>query len=186
MKHSTHSSNSKTFRVCNHNTKRLAYTALIRPILEYWAVCWDPYRVGRVSALNQVQARAAKFTNNTDQMGWEALSDRRLVSRLCALFKAYSGNRAWKAIEDRLLRPHYLSREDHNRKIRSRKQRTDIGKFSFVNRTIISWNQLPADLQRLSSLNWTSLGRELRNLLQQIGLNPNFRVKSEFRTVYDL
>jgi hypothetical protein len=47
---------------------------------------------------------------------------------------------------DRLLRPCYLSREDHNRKIRSRKQRTDIGKYLFVNRTIINWNQLPADL----------------------------------------
>jgi hypothetical protein len=130
----------------NHNTKHLVYTALIRPMLEYGAVCWDPHRVGQVSALNWVQGRAAKFANNTDQIGWEALSDRRLVSRLCALFKAYSGNRAWKAVDDRLLRPHYLGREDHNRKIRSRKQRTEIGKFSFVNRTIISWNQLPADL----------------------------------------
>ena len=25
----------------NNNTKRLAYTALVRPILEYEAVCWD-------------------------------------------------------------------------------------------------------------------------------------------------
>ena len=28
----------------NNNTKRLAYMALVRPILEYGAVCWDPYR----------------------------------------------------------------------------------------------------------------------------------------------
>jgi hypothetical protein len=42
-------------------------------------------------------------------------------------------------------RPHYLSRVDHNRKIRNRKQRTDIGKFSFVNSTIQLWNKLPAD-----------------------------------------
>jgi len=28
----------------NNNTKRLVYTALVRPILEYGAVCWDPYR----------------------------------------------------------------------------------------------------------------------------------------------
>jgi len=26
-----------------------------------------------------------------------------------------------------------------------RKQRTDIGKYSFVNRTITNWNQLPAE-----------------------------------------
>jgi hypothetical protein len=39
-----------------------------------------------------------------------------------------------------LSRPCYLSREDHNRKIRTRKQKTDIGKYSFENRTIINWN----------------------------------------------
>jgi len=47
--------------------KRLAYMALVRPILEYGAVCWDPYREGQVSALNRVQKRAAKFANNTNE-----------------------------------------------------------------------------------------------------------------------
>ena len=35
----------------NNNSKRLAYAAMVRPILEYGAVCWDPYREGQVSAL---------------------------------------------------------------------------------------------------------------------------------------
>ena len=39
----------------------------------------------------------------------------------------------------------YLSRVDHVRKIRERKQRTDIGKYSSVNRTIKNWNQLTAE-----------------------------------------
>jgi hypothetical protein len=129
----------------NNNTKHLAYMALVRAILEYGAVCLDPYR-GQIGALNRVQRRAAKFANNADQTGWGSLAERRMVSRLCALFNAYTGGRAWEAIEGRLLRPCYLSREGHNRKIRSRKQRIDIGKYSFVNRTIINWNQLPADL----------------------------------------
>jgi hypothetical protein len=38
-----------------------------------------------------------------------------------------------------------VSRVDHVRKIRDRKQRADIGKYSFVNRTIKNWNQLPAE-----------------------------------------
>jgi len=38
-----------------------------------------------------------------------------------------------------------LSRVDHVWKIRDRKQRMDIGKYSFVNRTIKNWNQLPAE-----------------------------------------
>jgi hypothetical protein len=35
----------------DNNPKRLAYTSLVRPILEYGAVCWDPYREWQVSWL---------------------------------------------------------------------------------------------------------------------------------------
>jgi hypothetical protein len=55
---------------------------------------------------------------------------------MCALFKVYTGERAWKTIEDRLQVPSYLSRVDHNWKIRTRKHTADVGKYSFVNRTI--------------------------------------------------
>jgi len=120
--------------------------ALVRPILEYGAVCWDPYREGQVSALNQVQKRAAKFANNINKLGWETLAQRRLVARLCALFKAYTGGRAGKARVNRLLKPScYLSRGDPNQKIRNRKQRTDVGKYSFINSTIkVGTNYLQA------------------------------------------
>jgi hypothetical protein len=118
----------------------------VRPILEYGAVCWCPYR-GQLSALNRVQKRAAKFANNINESSWETLAQRRLIARIRALFQAYAGGRAWKAIGDGLLKPRYLGRDDHNRKIRTRKQRKDVGKYSFVNRTIKSWNQLPAGLQ---------------------------------------
>jgi hypothetical protein len=62
---------------------------------------------------------------------------------MCALFQAYTGEREWKAIGNSLQAPSYLSRVDHYWKIRARKQRTDIGKYSFVNRSITKWNQLP-------------------------------------------
>jgi len=112
-----------------NNTKHLAYTALVKPILEYGAVYWDPYLEGQVSTLNQVQKRAAKFANNINEAGW-----------------ACTRGRAWRAKEDRLLKPRYLGRNNHDQKIRTRKQRTDVGKYSFVNRTIKSWNQLAAGL----------------------------------------
>jgi len=57
----------------------------------------------------------------------------------------YSGKQSWKATRDRLRRPYYLNRVAHIQKIRDRKQRMDIGKYSFVNRTIKNWNQLPAE-----------------------------------------
>jgi hypothetical protein len=120
----------------NSNTKSLAYTSLVHPILEYGAACWDPYREGQINMLDQVQKEAAKFVHHRNDSNWEALAQRRKISRICALFKAYTGEWAWKAIGDRLQSPCYLSTVDHDWKVRGRKQRTDIGKYSFVNRTI--------------------------------------------------
>jgi len=128
----------------NTNTKSLAYMSLVRWILEYGAACWDPYREGQINALDGVQKKAAKVAHHTSSPKWETLASRRKLSRICALFKAYSGERTWKAIGDILQRPHYLSRVDHERKIMSRRQRTDIGKYSSVNRTIQHWKELPA------------------------------------------
>jgi hypothetical protein len=65
---------------------------------------------------------------------------------MCALYQAYNGERAWKDIAHRLQVPNYLGRDDHYWKIRARKQRTDVGKFSFVKRTTADWNQLPVEL----------------------------------------
>ena len=94
----------------NSNTKSLAYMSLVRPILEYGTACWDPYREGQISALERVQKKAAKFAHHRKIPNWETLASRRKLSRICALFKAYSGERAWKTIGDRLQRPHHLSR----------------------------------------------------------------------------
>jgi len=38
-----------------------------------------------------------------------------------------------------------MSRDEHDRKISARKQRTGIGKHSFINTNIPLWNQLPAE-----------------------------------------
>jgi hypothetical protein len=66
-----------------------------------------------------------------------------MTARLCALCKAYKVERAWKDIGERLQAPYYRSRVDHCRKIRAKMTGSDIGKFSFVNRTNAERNQLP-------------------------------------------
>ena len=128
----------------NRNTKSLAYTSLVCPIFEYGAARWDPCR-GQINALDRVQQKAAQFTNRTKDSECGTLARRRTTAHLCALFKAYSGEQAWKAIRDRLRRPYCLSWVDHVRKIMDRKQRTDIEKYSFVNRASKDWSQLPAE-----------------------------------------
>jgi hypothetical protein len=82
-----------------------------------------------------VQNIAAKFAHHRNDSNRETLTQCRKIARIC--------ERTWKTIGDRSQRPCYPSRFDHERKIRSRKQKTDIGKYQFANRTIQPWNQLP-------------------------------------------
>jgi hypothetical protein len=93
----------------NGNTKSLAYTSLVHPILEYGATCWDPYGKGQVNARDRVQNLAAKFAHHRNYSNWETLTQGREIARICALFKVYTGEWAWKAIGDKLQRPCYLS-----------------------------------------------------------------------------
>ena len=73
----------------NNNTKSLANTSLVRPILEYGAACWDPYRECQISALDRVPNKAAKFVHHSGGSDWESLAQRRNTSRMCAFYKAY-------------------------------------------------------------------------------------------------
>ena len=100
--------------------------SLVCLVLDYGAACWDPYRKGHINAIDGVQKRAAKFAYHTNRPNWETLASRRRLSRICALFKAYSGEQAWKAVGDSIQRPHYLSRVDHDWKIRIRRQKRKI------------------------------------------------------------
>jgi hypothetical protein len=75
--------------------------------------------------------------------------------------------RAWKDIGDSLKRPHYLSRVYHARKIRTRRQRTDIGKYSFVNRTIGDWNRLPAEVLETLRCKPTTSRKRLRKVITE-------------------
>jgi hypothetical protein len=80
----------------NSNTKGLAFTSLVGPVLEYASSCWDPY--GRTNALDRVQNKAAKSAHQRNYLNWETLAQHRKIARICALFKAYTGEPAWKDI----------------------------------------------------------------------------------------
>jgi len=76
----------------NRNTKRLAYTSLVRPVLECGSACWDPRRGGQINALDQIQTKAAQFTNRTKDYDWDILAQRRTLARFCALLNCTLGN----------------------------------------------------------------------------------------------
>jgi hypothetical protein len=60
-----------------------------------------------------------------------------------AFHKAHNYEKQWKNIREKLQAPNYRSRVESFWKIKSRKIRTNIGKFSLVNRTITDTNRIP-------------------------------------------
>jgi hypothetical protein len=75
------------------------------------------------------------------------------------------------------LKPCYLSRDDHNQKIRIREQRTDVGKCSFVNRTIKTWNQLPAGLLASFVSKLNAFRKRFKNLVISKGIQMGIECK---------
>jgi hypothetical protein len=68
------------------NEKRLAYTSLVCPNLEYGAACWDPSREGQINALDRVTKKVDQFKNHTKDSEWETLAQLRMIAHLCAVF----------------------------------------------------------------------------------------------------
>ena len=134
---------------------------MVRPVLEYGSACWDPCRGGEIYALGRVQQEAAQFADRTEDSDWETLAQRRTIARECGLFKAYCVERAWKAIRDRLRGACCLGRVGHVLKIRETEQRTDIGKYSFVNRSLKTGTNYLQKCEGLFLANLKFLEREL-------------------------
>ncbi|KAL8601099.1 hypothetical protein ACOMHN_040800 [Nucella lapillus] len=51
----------RNLRNCPQASKKTAYTAFVRPILEYAGVVWDPHYEGDTEKLKIIQHRAARF-----------------------------------------------------------------------------------------------------------------------------
>jgi hypothetical protein len=101
----------------------------VHPILHYAAAKWDPYREEQINSLDRVQNKLAMFAHHSNDWNWETLAERRKIARICALFKVYMGQRENGVGRLQVInqRPYHLNRVDYDKKIKSKKKRTDIG-----------------------------------------------------------
>jgi hypothetical protein len=57
----------RLLKMGNGSTKRLADTALVRPVIEYGIACWDPCWEEQIHALDRVQKKEAKFVYHINE-----------------------------------------------------------------------------------------------------------------------
>ena len=79
---------------CPTHIKSIAYTTLVRPILEYASASWDPHCLKHIKILERIQRQAARFcTHNYSRepgtvtqlfkdLQWDTLQTRRKIKRL--------------------------------------------------------------------------------------------------------
>ena len=94
----------RNLRSCPEECRKAAYISLVRSLLEYSAVVYDPYQQNDIDRLERVQRRAARFitrdytsrhdgsvTNMLQKLDLPPLQDRRQHLRLTFMYKITNG-----------------------------------------------------------------------------------------------
>ena len=145
---------------CDGSTKSIAYSALVRPLLEYCHTIWDPHQQSNKDTIEKVQRRAARFVSNDysrkssvtkmlTQLEWDTLETRRTRARLRLIYKETHG-----------LIPSNITHLISNNQLRP-ETRLNTGKFIFKHifankncyqkslypKTLPVWNLLPETIR---------------------------------------
>ena len=94
----------RNLKSCPQDCRKSAYISLVRSVLDYGSIIWDPYLSRDIEKLERVQRQAARFitgdyhsreegsvTGMLDMLELETLQRRRSMCRLFFLFKVVEG-----------------------------------------------------------------------------------------------
>jgi len=149
----------RNLRSASEHTKTVAYQTLVRPLVEYASVVWDPHYVTQIKKLEMVQRSAARFvcnryhntssvTSMLEYLNWQSLERRRQIARLCFMYKIVNGlidipRDIYFFSTIRSTKPHTFQ---------TYHCQTNYYKFSFFPYTIVDWNKLPGEVALLPTL----------------------------------
>jgi ribonuclease P/MRP protein subunit RPP40 len=154
------------------------YKSLVRPHLDYCIQAWRPHLQKDIDVLEKVQRRATRmiegfkgmdYEDRLNNVGLTTLETRRIRADLLEVYKIIKG------IEGVNEETFFERRRDsicrgHGYMLLKKRFRTNLGKFSFGNRVINLWNNLPQDVVLADSI-----------VGFKIGLDRYFRCKGGFK-----
>ena len=151
----------RRFYFCSPSTLVTFYTSFIRPLLEYASAVWDPYLCKDIDLLEKTQTFALRIClknwslssdNLLSQLNLSALADRRLISKLCHLFKIIKNYEDFRSPPISFKSQPYNSRHLNSLALCPIFAHSSQFYFSFFPHTISNWNSLSNNTVNLSSL----------------------------------
>ena len=153
----------RNIKVSSQVVKSAVYKAMVRPHLEYASSVWDPPPTadrrtkGLSNKLEMTQRRSARWVFNKyrkganttgptamiGQLEWPLLSTRRMVARMCMLYKISNGLVRMSYASLLTPYPYALRHHEHNFLDLDRSPTKLYYSNSFFPRTIQQWNALP-------------------------------------------
>ena len=106
---------------------------------------WNGSHVKQPGSLPAIIAGNQGLSLISCSLSWPTLETRRKAARLILLYKILHGESA-VTIPEYVWQPALLTRQYHPNRFARLSTSTDAYKFSFLPRTIIEWNMLPADV----------------------------------------
>ena len=95
----------RNLRFCPETCRKTAYTSLVRSLLQYSSIVWDPHIQKEIEKIEGIQRRAARYikrdcrsrnpgcvTAMLQELGLPSLQERRRQNRLTFLFKIIEGH----------------------------------------------------------------------------------------------
>ena len=143
---------------CSTHIKSIAYTTLVRPILEYASASWDPHCLKHIKTLERIQRQAARFcTQNyyrepgTVTQLLKDLQTRRQIKRLRIIYNMEHNLRDIPL--DHYIQHNTISSHKHDSKFLQIRYSANIFGNSFFPTTIKEWNSLHPNTVSSKSLN---------------------------------
>ena len=135
---------------CSNEVKAASYLAIVRPLMEYASVVWDPHLNVYISMLEKIQRRAARWvkgcydryssvTTMLASLKWPTLAQRRKIARLKLFYKIMYNSSTL------ILPPYYQytcrnTCSHHHLHLIQQQTNTMAYQQSFFPRTIKDWN----------------------------------------------
>lgn len=141
---------------CDYKVKLAAYKTLVRPVLEYASLAWNPYLKKDIDKVERIQRLSARFifsdfrrlssvSEMLNKCGLEPLECRRRIARLAFFYKLCNNESGLNKECYILPPPQRSARLNHSKTVRPYAPKNNTFKYSFFVRTIEDWNSLPSD-----------------------------------------